>query len=177
MESILFVTIICLSVEILKRIGFGVCSKLLYSLIYGNKDVSSLKTEVDSLEKQLHNTSAMDEFAKWAKIRRELDAVMKKYQELQSGESMKKLTVQIKVTSGLWVLTTIMHIGCSMYFRSDPMFYMPKLLGPLNDWLHLPFAPFGSVSVVVWYYCVKKSFSVIADVFSTNPEVIKIKED
>ena len=164
MEAIQIVTLICLAVEIIKRIGFTTCSKLLYSLIYGQKDVTAIQTEIKGLELELHGTSAMDEFAKWAKIRRQLDSETKKLQELQANEGMKKLTIQVKVTSGLWVLTTIMHIFCSLYFRSDAMFFMPKILGPLNEYLHYPFAPAGSVSVVVWYYCVKKSFNVFADI-------------
>eukprot|EP00835_Amoeboradix_gromovi_P001280 NODE_55_length_26219_cov_0.194908.p14 type:complete len:176 gc:universal NODE_55_length_26219_cov_0.194908:15448-14921(-) len=173
-SAIAIVTFICLAVEVLKRIGFGTLSGLLYSIIYGTKDLSNLKKDILTLQNELQCTSAMDEFAKWAKIRRELDAVSKKYQDSQSSESYKKLTVNLKVRSGLWVLTSIMHAGCSIYFRTAPMFYMPKLLGPANDYLHLPFAPNGSVSVVVWYYVVKHSFNLAADILAPAE---KLKEE
>ena len=161
MEPIFIVTCVCLIVEIIKKVGYGTISKIGYSILYGNQNVDALKKEMVVLEKELRGTSAMDEFAKWARIRRELDGVTKKHQDLKSDESMKKLTVQLKVTSFLWIITTISHVCCSLYFRSDAMFYVPKMLGPLDGYLSLPFAPDNSVSVVVWYYCLKQTTGIV----------------
>eukprot|EP00834_Sanchytrium_tribonematis_P002228 NODE_64_length_26047_cov_1.706837.p13 type:complete len:175 gc:universal NODE_64_length_26047_cov_1.706837:22175-22699(+) len=163
MQECLTVALVCIFVEIVKRIGFSTCSTLLYNFVYGGKDVSALKKEIYELEVELKKTSAMDEFAKWAKIRRQLDTATKKQQDMMSDESMKKLKVQIKVTSGLWILTNVMHACCSLYYRYEPMFYLPKILGPLNDWVHLPFAPLGSVSVVIWYFTVQRTANLLFD--------------
>ncbi|KAJ1506952.1 GET complex subunit get1 [Coelomomyces lativittatus] len=99
----------------------------------------------------------MDEFAKWARLRRQLDSKSADYDRLITEANSTKVWFQIKsqfVTRPLFYLTYSFLI---YYFRETPMFYIPKdwfnLAGEL---MYLPLAPFGSVSVILWMFACRR---------------------
>ena len=55
----------------------------------------------------------------------------------RNGFSMKFNTL-------LWILTTGLQFVVTMWYRKQPVFYLPEgWLGPVTWWLALPFAPAG----------------------------------
>lgn len=53
----------------------------------------------------------------------------------------------MKFNTLLWVLTTGLQLGVTMWYRRQPVFYLPDgWLGPFTWWLSLPFAPAGKKS-------------------------------
>jgi len=55
----------------------------------------------------------------------------------RNGFSMKFNTL-------LWILTTGLQFGVTMWYRKQPVFYLPEgWLGPVTWWLALPFSPAG----------------------------------
>lgn len=50
----------------------------------------------------------------------------------------------MKFNTLLWVLTSGLQLAVTMWYRKQPVFYLPEgWLGPVTWWLSLPFAPAG----------------------------------
>ncbi|KAF8815371.1 hypothetical protein BYT27DRAFT_7194592 [Phlegmacium glaucopus] len=111
----------------------------------------SLKTEILSTKSELLKTSAQDQFAKWAKLRRSVDKGLADLEKLNSEVASSKSAFAMKFNTLLWLLTTGSQFAVGWWYRKQPVFFLPQgWLGPLGWWLALPFAPAGSVSVGVW---------------------------
>jgi len=111
----------------------------------------ALKSEILSTKSELLKTSAQDQFAKWAKLRRSVDKGLADLEKLNTEVSSSKSAFAMKFNTLLWLLTTGLQFGVGWWYRKQPVFYLPQgWFGPLGWWLALPFAPAGSVSVGVW---------------------------
>ncbi|KAG6828200.1 GET complex subunit get1 [Arthromyces matolae] len=87
------------------------------------------RKEVLNTKAELLNTSAQDQFAKWAKLRRSVDKGL---------AELEKLTI--------WLLTTGVQFIVGWWYRKTAVFYLPPgWFGPLGWWLSFPFAPAGSL--------------------------------
>jgi hypothetical protein len=111
----------------------------------------ALKSEILWTKSELLKTSAQDQFAKWAKLRRSVDKGLADLEKLNAEVASSKSAFAMKFNSLLWLLTTGLQFGVGWWYRKQPVFYLPQgWFGPLGWWLALPFAPAGSVSVGVW---------------------------
>ena len=123
----------------------------------------ALKSEILSTKSELLKTSAQDQFAKWAKLRRSVDkglADLEKLSELLSPPASRsiyplfyvdaevassKSAFAMKFNTLLWFLTTGLQFAVGWWYRTQPVFFLPQgWLGPLGWWLALPFAPAGT---------------------------------
>ena len=125
----------------------------------------ALKSEILSTKSELLKTSAQDQFAKWAKLRRSVDKGLADLEKLSEFFSMSShlesiylpfLCVDAEVASSksafamkfntlLWLLTTGLQFAVGWWYRKQPVFFLPQgWLGPLGWWLALPFAPAGT---------------------------------
>ncbi|KAI8833727.1 hypothetical protein BC829DRAFT_448662 [Chytridium lagenaria] len=110
-------------------------SLLGYNLI-GEKRLGSLRQECMQVKKEMDSTSAMDEFAKWAKLRRRFDKLVA---ELDSSK------VDILGTPSLHVDFSDLSDSFVLY---GTMFYVPRSwTGPFGYMLSLPFAPHAAISL------------------------------
>lgn len=110
--------------------------------------VSEKKVFIKELQEKLKNTSAQDEFAKWAKLKRNFDKKIVELQLLRKNQSNYIFLIQ----SILWSL----QIGLLVYYMYEPMFYVPlEWFGPLTNWLKFPFAPNGSCGIFYWWCAIK----------------------
>ncbi|PPQ92969.1 hypothetical protein CVT25_000169 [Psilocybe cyanescens] len=111
----------------------------------------ALKTQIMTNKSELMKTSAQDQFAKWAKLRRSVDKGLADLEKLNSEIASAKSGFAMKFNTALWLLTTGLQFVVGWWYRKQPVFYLPRgWFGPLGWWLALPFAPAGSVSVGVW---------------------------
>ncbi|KAJ3340358.1 GET complex subunit get1 [Gonapodya sp. JEL0774] len=91
LESVLLISFLLVAIE---SIGYSTIISFLwsiYSFFSSDKSVqiiAKLKAEIVKLRKDLANTSSQDEFAKWAKIRRRLDAATADLQAKCESESV-----------------------------------------------------------------------------------------
>lgn len=124
-----------------------------------------LKSELLSKKAELLQTSAQDQFAKWAKLRRSVDKGLADLEKLScvpcycassvptlsslthtidSGLSASKSSFALKFGTILWILTTGLQFAIGWWFSRSAVFYLPVAwLGPFTWWLSLPFAPAG----------------------------------
>ncbi|KAI5289540.1 GET complex subunit get1 [Ascosphaera aggregata] len=111
-----------------------------------------LKKEVLRWKQQMTATSAQDEFAKWAKLRRKHDKALDEY------EQINKILISLKVRFDLvfgtirWLLTSGLKIFILFWYSKTPAFTLPLRWFPYPiEWLlAFPRAPTGTVSVNVW---------------------------
>lgn len=99
----------------------------------------------------------MDEFAKWAKLRRKADKKQSEYETLLRETSMHKTTMTLKLQFILRVAIGLAQVGVLIAYRSVPVYWVPEgWLGPLENLLCWPFAPYGAVGMAVWVFIVGK---------------------
>ncbi|KAJ7141416.1 WRB/Get1 family [Mycena epipterygia] len=120
-----------------------------------------LKGELLTLKSELLRTSAQDQFAKWAKLRRSVDKGLADLEKINGEISARKTAYSLRFNSVLWVLTTGLQFAVGWWYRKSAVFYLPPgWFGPLGWWLAFPFAPAGSVSVGVWQMACKRVLKV-----------------
>ncbi|KAI0305678.1 WRB/Get1 family [Multifurca ochricompacta] len=120
-----------------------------------------LKTEILSKKAELLQTSAQDQFAKWAKLRRSIDKGLADLEKLNSELNASKSSFSFKFNATLWMMTTGLQFVIGWWYSRSAVFYLPVAwLGPLTWWLSLPFAPAGSVSCGVWQMACKRVIKV-----------------
>jgi hypothetical protein len=114
----------------------------------------SLKKSILETRSLLLKTSAQDEFAKWAKLKRQLEKLQKNYSEMSMAFTLKQQTVSWGIYIVSWMIYTIV-IG---FHLSTPAFYIkPNVMGVFTSMLNWPYAPVNSVSV---FYVVNASCNV-----------------
>ncbi|KII92433.1 hypothetical protein PLICRDRAFT_27563 [Plicaturopsis crispa FD-325 SS-3] len=152
MSLILTIFVIVFLTELVSWIGQSVLLELAYALyqrIFNASAVSrqrKLQAEILASKKELLQTSAQDQFARWAKLRRIVD---KGLADLEKHTS--KSAFALKFKGVLWMSTTGVQFIVGWWYRGAAVFYLPPgWFGPLAWTLALPFAPKGAVSVGVW---------------------------
>ncbi|KAJ3253626.1 GET complex subunit get1 [Boothiomyces macroporosus] len=104
--------------------------------------IQKLKSELLATRKELLQTSAQDEFAKWAKLKRKFDKLTVEYDECAKSIAGKKEVTVTFVSWGLPGLLWAFQILLLVIWRAEPVFYIPEQwFGPITNWLKFPFAP------------------------------------
>ncbi|KAI9137505.1 WRB/Get1 family, partial [Paraphysoderma sedebokerense] len=150
-------------IEFVSWIGFSVIASTLYLVyrkLFQSKEFNKqakLKSEIVVLRNDLSKTSSMDEFAKWAKIRRKIDSKQAEFEKIVSALAMSKSSFQIQTHLYTRIIFYSFYIYIIYTYQTTAMFYLPEdWLGFTTSFLSLPFAPKGSVSVVVWVMACRK---------------------
>ncbi|KAI0687905.1 WRB/Get1 family [Cytidiella melzeri] len=155
----LLLTIFCLVfvTELISWIGKSVLLDLVYAVylrvFYSAKVAQQrkLKSEILVNKKELLQTSAQDQFAKWAKLRRSVDKGLSDLEKLNGELSSTRSSFSMKFNSALWFFTGGLQFLVGWWYRKTAVFYLPPgWFGPLTWWLSFPFAPSGSVSCGIW---------------------------
>lgn len=154
--------------QVVSWIGESVLSEYAYALYLrmtkGSlvRKQSDLKSDILKTKQELSRTSAQDQFAKWAKLRRSVDKNLSELEKLNSKLSSGKTTFTIAFRVFLWILVNIPQYAIAWRYRSKGVFWLPQ--GWFNPvvtwWLSFPFAPRGSVSVMTWTWACKAVLQV-----------------
>lgn len=123
-----------------------------------------LQKDILATKQELLQTSAQDQFAKWAKLRRKVDKGLEDLEKSSKREmaiyvyqhrayvfmttdnvlSASKTSYSRKFNVILWCLTSGAQYGIGWWYGKKAVFYVPPgWFGPLQWWLALPFAPLG----------------------------------
>ncbi|KAF9237560.1 WRB/Get1 family [Melanogaster broomeanus] len=167
MSLILTIFALVFIAELISWVGRSVLLELawaLYCRVFMNASYTrqrQLKAELLTTKKELMQTSAQDQFAKWAKLRRSVDKGLAELEKLNGEVSSAKSAFSMKFNSLIWILTTGLQFVLGWWYRKSAVFYLPpNWLGPLTWTLALPFAPKGSVSVGVWQMACRRVIKV-----------------
>ncbi|KZT63878.1 hypothetical protein DAEQUDRAFT_733363 [Daedalea quercina L-15889] len=153
--------------ELISWIGKSVLLEFVYAIylrIFYSSVVTrqrKLKSEILVAKKELLQTSAQDQFAKWAKLRRSVDKGLADLEKLNSELSSARTSFSLKFNTVLWFLTAGVQFFVGWWYRKSAVFYLPPgWFGPLTWWLSFPFAPTGSVSCGVWQMACRRVIKV-----------------
>ncbi|KAI8324139.1 hypothetical protein GQ54DRAFT_77670 [Martensiomyces pterosporus] len=144
---------------LLDSIGYGTVAGSLwdtYCRATGNKKAAErleLKDSIMQLRRELRTVSSVDQFAKWAKMRRRLDAMSTKFESVSSDLAIERTAFELYVNLVLRVVVYGSRAVINIYNYRVPVFYVPaNWFYPVLWFLSLPAAPMGSVSVSVWAF-------------------------
>ncbi|AEO71659.1 5f302415-052b-4875-a786-7d91cb8f848b [Thermothielavioides terrestris] len=174
MSSLLVVIfVIELVVQLVNTIGAATINNMLWRfylsfptpLARQFADQRKKQKEYLAVRHDLNATSSQDEFAKWARLRRQhdklLDELEKKKSELEASRARfdRYLTaVRLISTRGAqWLLP--------MWYGRKPMFWLPYGWFPYYvEWFaSFPRAPLGSVSIAVWQWACTGMLALVMD--------------
>ncbi|KAJ3530583.1 hypothetical protein NM688_g7689 [Phlebia brevispora] len=149
--------------EFISWIGKSVLLEFVYALylrIFYSAKVTkqkTLKSEILKNKKELLQTSAQNQFAKWAKLRRSVDKGLAELEKLNSELASTKTMFGVKFNTAIWICTAGLQLVIGWWYRKAAVFYLPPgWFGPITWWLAFPFAPSGSVSCGVWQMACKR---------------------
>jgi len=157
MALALVILLVVLFSQVVAWIGASVlsdaaCLMYLYAFQRGTMaQQRRLKSDILATKAEMQRTSAQEQFAKWAKLRRKVDKGLEDLDKLNK----QLVTVKASFAAGfrpvLWILTSGVQLVVGWWYGKQAVFYVPaSVLGPLTWWLSFPFAPAGSVSCMVW---------------------------
>ncbi|KAI9728751.1 MAG: GET complex subunit get1 [Chrysothrix sp. TS-e1954] len=150
-----------LAIHLINNVGVAAINELAWMLYNklpthtaaNTSKAKELRQRLVRLKKQVAGVSAQDDFAAWAKLRRQHDKVAAE-QEKASG-SMQSSKTQFETTIGVarWLGTTGLRFFLQFWCTKKPMFWLPAGLAPVYvEWIaSFPRAPSGSVSIQVWF--------------------------
>jgi len=186
MSLIIGIFVLVFITELISWIGQTVLLEFVYSIhqrIFNASAVSrqrQLKTEILATKAELLQTSAQDQFAKWAKLRRNVDKGLAELEKLNGELVSNKSAFSLKFNTAVWIFTTGLQFVVGWVYRRSAVFYLPHgWMGPITWWLALPFAPKGSVSVGVWQMAcrrvIKVGERVVKDLASSSSGSVSVE--
>ncbi|KAJ2011731.1 GET complex subunit get1, partial [Coemansia sp. S85] len=128
-----------------------------------------LKDGIILLRRDLRSVSSVDEFARWAKMRRRLDALSAKFERVSSDLAIERTAFELYVNLVLRVVVYGSRAVINIYNYRTPVFYVPaNWFYPVLWFLSLPTAPMGSVSVSVWSFACNRVCKRAAAIYNRN---------
>jgi hypothetical protein len=143
-----------------------------------------LKSQFMKVRTEMNATSSQDEFAKWAKLRRQHDKLVEQLEKTSPSSPTPSLPPQPHLTTSTetssdstkatfdrvisavrWLSTKGLRMLVQYWYMKQPMFWIPKDWVPYYaEWLlSFPRAPLGSVSVNVWVMACVAGISLVSD--------------
>ncbi len=119
-------------------------------------DLNTLQDQLITVKSELSKTSSQDEFAKWAKLRRQYDSINLELGTMTAEESQKKQMRQQRIKRSLWIARVIVKYTIAYAGRSISIItFAPNTMTPLVEYCTaLPYTVSrGSIGVLVWWFC------------------------
>ncbi|KAM7206309.1 CHD5-like domain containing protein [Rhypophila sp. PSN 637] len=161
MPSLLLVVFLVeLAIQLINTVGATTINNLLWHLILSfpsslsNEFAAQRKKQKDYLvvRRDLKATSSQDEFAKWAKLRRQHDKLLEDLEKQKASLDATRAKFDRSLTTVRMVSTKGMQWFLPFWYSREPMFWLPHGWFPYYvEWfVSFPRAPIGSVSIVMW---------------------------
>ncbi|KAI9815050.1 MAG: GET complex subunit get1 [Pycnora praestabilis] len=129
------------------------------------EDQARSKREVLRLKKEMSSTSSQDEFAKWAKLRRQHDKVLADYDKTSASLQTHKASFDSIVNVARWLSTNGLRFFLQTWYAKSAMFWIPQGWLPFYIEWTLAFlkAPRGSVSIQIWWIACASVIKLVSD--------------
>ncbi|KAK8025635.1 Protein GET1 [Apiospora arundinis] len=157
---ILVVFIVELAVHLVNTIGAATINNLLWTLYLmlptqtsrATAERAKLQSEYLKIRRDLNATSSQDEFARWAKLRRQHDKLLDQLEKMKKSHEGVKTNFDRTIGVVRWTATRGLKWFLPMWYSKQPMFWLPHGWFPYYaEWvLSFPRAPLGSISIVSW---------------------------
>ncbi|CAN8103764.1 unnamed protein product [Discula destructiva] len=162
-----------LAVAVVNAIGATTINNLLWNLYTQTpmgtskqiREQRALQASYLEVRRDLAGTSSQDEFAKWAKLRRQHDKMLEELEKMKSSIDTTRASFDKTVTGIRWLSTSGARWILPMWYAREPMFWLPHGWFPYYaEWLiSFPRAPLGSVSVASWQLACTGVVALISD--------------
>ncbi|KAK9436661.1 CHD5 domain protein [Metarhizium brunneum] len=112
----------------------------------------TLQAEYLKVRRDLNATSSQDEFARWAKLRRQHDKLLEKLDATKKAMEASRARFDNYLTAIRMLITKIPQYFIPFWYGKEPMFWLPYGWFPYYaEWIiSFPRAPMGSVSAPSW---------------------------
>ncbi|KAK7748035.1 GET complex subunit get1 [Cytospora paraplurivora] len=129
------------------------------------REQRELQASYLKVRRDLNATSSQDEFAKWAKLRRQHDKMLEELEKKKSGIDASRGTFDKTVSGARWFCTSGLRWFLPFWYSREPIFWLPHGWFPYYaEWLiSFPRAPLGSVSVASWQLACAGVVALLAD--------------
>ncbi|KAI6092697.1 CHD5-like protein-domain-containing protein [Hypoxylon rubiginosum] len=160
LSLLLLVLAVELGAHLVNTVGAATINNLLWNLYLAlptqtskqAADKQKLQKEYLTIRRDLNATSSQDQFAKWAKLRRQHDKMLEQLEKIKSSHEASKAKFDSTVNILRWLGTTGLKFLLPFWYAKQPMFWLPQGWFPYYvEWiLSFPRAPIGSVSIASW---------------------------
>ncbi|CZT08731.1 hypothetical protein WAI453_006139 [Rhynchosporium graminicola] len=157
---LLLVFILQLAIHLVNTFGAATINSLLWNIFNrfptptskSAAEQKDLKAQYFKIKQEMNATSSQDEFAKWAKLRRQHDKVVEQLEKSKSSTDGTKAQFDSAVSTLRWLGTNGLRMFLQFWYSKQAMFWIPKGWVPYYaEWLlSFPRAPLGSVSIQAW---------------------------
>ncbi|KAK2072974.1 hypothetical protein P8C59_007291 [Phyllachora maydis] len=123
------------------------------------------KKEYLAVRRELNATSSQDEFAKWAKLRRQHDKLLDDLERHKKSMDAARTKFDTYLSTVRLVSTRGLQWFLPFWYSKEPMFWLPYGWFPYYvEWsASFPRAPMGSVSIVVWQWACTIILTMLMD--------------
>ncbi|KEY72734.1 hypothetical protein S7711_02521 [Stachybotrys chartarum IBT 7711] len=161
------------AVRIINAVGASTINNLLWTA-YNHLPVSTSKSaaqqrkmQADYLKvrRELNATSSQDEFAKWAKLRRQHDKLLEQLENTKKSMDGSRASFDRYINGVRILLTRTPQYILPFWYAKEPMFWLPHGWFPYYaEWIiSFPRAPIGSVSIASWQLACVGLLDMIVD--------------
>ncbi|KAI0147821.1 CHD5-like protein-domain-containing protein [Xylariaceae sp. FL1272] len=161
MPSLLLVVLLVeVTVTLVNTIGAAAINQVLWNIYLALPTETSRsaaekkKVQKDylAIRRELNATSSQDQFAKWAKLRRQHDKQLEQLEKIKTSYEASKASFDRTAGIIRWTATSGVKFILPWIYGKEPMFWLPSGWFPYYvEWiLSFPRAPIGSVSIVSW---------------------------
>ncbi|KAF5230411.1 hypothetical protein FANTH_13858 [Fusarium anthophilum] len=147
-------------VNLVNTIGAAAINNLLWAIINflpistakAAGEQRKLQADYLKVRRDLNSTSSQDEFAKWAKLRRQHDKLLEQLEKTKKTNEAARSSFDKILTVLRVVVTRAPQYFLPFWYATEPMFWLPYGWFPYwAEWiLSFPRAPIGSVSIASW---------------------------
>ncbi|KAI1825679.1 CHD5 domain-containing protein [Xylaria intraflava] len=161
MPSLLLVVLLVeVAVHLVNTIGAATINNVLWNIYLSFPTETSrqaaaknkLQGEYLAIRRDMNTTSSQDQFAKWAKLRRQHDKQLEQLEKMKASHDASKAKFDRIAGIIRWSATSGVKFILPWIYGKEPMFWLPNSWFPYYvEWiLSFPRAPLGSVSIVSW---------------------------
>ncbi|CCC07234.1 hypothetical protein SMACR_06248 [Sordaria macrospora] len=164
-----------LFVQLVNTIGAATINNLLWRIALSlpiplsSEFAAQRKKQKDYLavRRELNATSSQDEFAKWARLRRQHDKLLEDLEKRKKDLDGSKTKFDRTLTTVRVVATRGVQWFLPFWYSREPMFWLPYGWFPYYvEWFaSFPRAPLGSVSIVVWQWACTGVLTLVMETF------------
>lgn len=174
MPSLLLVVFLVeLFAHLVNTIGAATITTLLWNIYLAlptqtSRDLTErkkLQAEYLKVRHELNTTSSQDQFARWAKVRRQHDKLLEQLEKSKSSGDTVKTKFDSTVGIVRWTATSGVKFILPFWYAKQPIFWLPKGWFPYYvEWvLSFPRAPLGSISIASWQLACSGFISLVSD--------------
>ncbi|KAG6135360.1 hypothetical protein E4U28_005458 [Claviceps purpurea] len=125
-----------------------------------------LQADYLKIRRELNATSSQDEFARWAKLRRQHDKLLEQLDAAKKGLEVARSQFDKYLTAIRMLVTKVPQYIVPFWYGKEPMFWLPYGWFPYYaEWIiSFPRAPLGSVSAPSWQLACSGVLTLLSEI-------------